>query len=546
MKKSLSIALLTLCASITIHAQTVIRQQFEDMPNAKIASIPDFVLPTTYNDRTAHPLPAVVNHETDTGAKLYMPPFAWSIDGWSCANASAVSYSFDYAVQTFMKIVSSGNSPLYTYNYTYHFLDNANQATGGDGWMYIEAFDILKATGCPTSTDFGGFDGAIDQTNVWMSGYDKYYKAMHVRVDQYYKIDPNAAGADDMIRQIVYDYADGSPYGAILTFQANSEQMPTTTVNGRRTFTSLGGGGGHALTICGYDINHQGGSWLIQSGWGDGDYWCPFTLLRSGTPWYNNPVNNKYVMFCRIKKNYAPKFAFKVNLTHNQRNKICIMTGVASTSSATAPTSTMDYAGAFNFDGGSVPMCGSGQSSTIEIGLDLTDFSSVVSSGQGTFFLTVISKGGTGQVNSLALEDYNGASVREIPCSRTNIGISGTITMAVPWTGAVASEIDQRKITASHQGNDLVASQISGSNLVRFTFPGSKTGSAVLQIRDIGGRTILTKTIPAGVTENPSTALWNIKDYLGRPVSAGAYIASVNTIGVDGAARHLMTKVLVR
>jgi hypothetical protein len=550
MKQLTSVSTIICLFAIAINSQTVIRKQFQAPSTVKLASIPDFVLPAIYSDRTAHPLPSVVNHETDAVSSKYFPPRSWCIDGWSCANGSAVSYTYDYAVQTFYGIASSGTTPIYTYNYTYHFLDNANQSQGGDGWMYLEAFDILKATGCPTSTDFGGFDGAVDKSNAWMSGYDKYYAAMKVRADQYYKINPGTTASDELIKQVVYDFADGSPAGALISFQANSEAMPSTTVNGRKTFTNLGGGGGHCLTICGYDDSHQGGSWLIQSGWGDGDYWCPYALLHSGSSWYNDnaalTVNNKYVMFCRIKKNYTPKFTFKVNLTHNQRNQICIMTGVANSSTATAPTSTMDYAGAFNYAGGALPMCGTGLSSTIEIGLDLTDFASVVSNGQGTFFLKIISTGGTGQVNSLSLMDYNGATAREIPCTKTNVAISGTIIMGVPWTGSV-TETEFTNVRAAHQGNGLTAVYQPASRTARFLYPCSDLRSALLQIRNVDGRTVMTKACSPGISGGSmASASWDLRDYFGLPVSSGVYIASVNLTGLDGKTRQLATKLTVR
>jgi len=536
------------CFSILISnviGQTQIRKQFGTMTTAKLSSIPDFVLPAIYKDRTAHPLPAVVNHETDAGAKTFCPPLNWCIDGWSCANAAGVSFCYDYAVQTYANTPSSGNSPLYTYNYTYHFLNSANQAEGGDGWMFVEAFDILKQTGCPTSTDFGGFDGAVDDANAWMTGYDKYYKAMKIRVDEYYKIDMSSASADELVKQIVYDYADGSANGAMVCFQANSESMPTSQISGRKTLTSLGGGGGHALTITGYDNSFQGGSWLCQAHWGTGDYWCPYSLLRSGTAWNNNPAGNKYAMFCRVKKNYSPKFTFKVNLTHNQRNNICIMTGVASSPTATTPTKTKDYQGAFNYGGGSLPMCGTGKSSTIEIGLDLTDFQADVSSGQGTFFLTVISKGGTGQVNTLALEDYTGTTVKEIPCSVTNKAISGTITLAVPWTGTISTSIDAKQTLETHPNNGLQATIGQGSHSILFNFPAAGVRNARLTIRSVLGQNVYSKSINqfSGTTAFES---WNMKDNLGQSVANGTYIVSVDVRNLSGTIKQYVTKVFVR
>ena len=556
MKFIFAVLILVCCYAVSSFAQwanpSPVRGQFGQMTTTKMSSIPNFVLPSIYSDRAAHPLPAVVNHETDAAAKAYMPPTSWSIDSWSCSNASGVSFSYDYAVQTFNKITTAsvGKDPLFTFNYTYNFTYNPNAQDGyyyaGDGWNYVESFDILKATGGATSSDFGGFMGAVEQTASWMSGYNKYYSAMKVRVDEYYKIDMAAAGADEMVKQIVYDNADGSPAGAILSLMANSEEMPTTTVGGRgNTFTGLGGGGGHALSICGYDNNFNGGCWQIQAHWGRGDYWLPYGMLHSGSAWYNNPSPNKYAMFCRIKKNYTPKFTFKVNLAHSQRGQICIMVGAANSTTATVPSVSKDFGNAFNYSGGTLPMCGGGKSSSIEIGFDLTDFASVVAAGQGTFFLRVLSKGGgTGKVDSLTLMDYNGSAVRAIRCSQSNVAISSSTVLSVPWTGTVSTEIEKKTI-ALHQGNGLLATYSPFSRSVQFSFPSGNARQAVLQIKDLSGRTVMAKNCSSISSGNTATESWDMKNFFGQKVARGTYIASVNITNRNGTTRQLATKVAV-
>ncbi|MDB5105928.1 MAG: hypothetical protein JWP91_3617 [Fibrobacteres bacterium] len=413
--------------------QTPVRRQFAPVTTAKMNSIPVYTLPDAYKDRTAHPLPRAV----DNSKQKFMPPWGWSIQGWSCANATATSYVYDYEVQFNRNIATSGSTPLYTYEYTYHFLNSNNQAEGGDGWMFIEAFDILKETGGASSADFGGFE-AGNGNGAWMTGYDKYYNAMKNRVNEYYRIDASVATADEAIKQYLFDHADGSAAGGLMTFQINSESMPSSTIGGRRTFTNLGGGGGHALSIVGYDDDFQGGSYLTLNNWGDGLYWCPYKLLRAGgslaDKTYGTPV-----MFCRLKKDYSPKFAFKISITHDQRDKVALMTGVAPNAAATAPSKTKDYAGAFNFGGGAVPMMGKGQSGTIEIGLDLTDFASLITGKEARFFFNVVSKGGTGKINSVTLMDYTGGAVKEIPAADAGKAIASgaTTSVSVAWSGTV-------------------------------------------------------------------------------------------------------------
>lgn len=433
----LSLITAVTAASLWGQSPTPIRKLFGPMTAAKLASIPDFVLPAKYRDRAAHPLPASV----DLTAHKYMPPYrGWSIQGWSCANATAVSFVYGFEVQRVLDRATTGDRPFYAYNYTYHFLNNANQAEGGDGWMFVEAFDILKETGGASTADFGGFDWGNPAAG-WMSGYAKYHRAMGLRADQYYKIDASSAANDELIKQYLLDQAEGSPVGGLLTFQANSSNWATATVNGKRTFTKLGGGGGHALNIAGYDDAHDGGSYICVNNWGDGVYYAPYRLFRAGVPGGLAGPQGTPVMFCRVKRGYAPKLAFRITLTHDQRNAIAILTGAASSAAAAAPARTKDYAGAFNFAGGPHPMAGKGLSATLEFGLDLTDFAPELAGGQGRLFLHVVSEGGEGRIDSVTLMDYTGPVPREIPGAEPGkaIGAGATTTVSIPWTGAVSA-----------------------------------------------------------------------------------------------------------
>jgi hypothetical protein len=420
-------------ACLPVFSQTPVRGLFDPVSTAKFNSIPNFVLPAEYKDRTKHPLPAAV----DLSKHKFMPPYSgWSIQGWSCANATATSFVYGFEAQRALNLQSTGNTPFYPYEYTYHFLNGGNQAEGGDGWMFVEAFDILKETGAPTSADFGGFEWG-NGAGGWTTGYDKYYKAMKIRASEYYKIDASLAANDESIKQYLFDHADGSAEGGLLTFQINSESMPAATVNGRRTFTNLGKGGGHALVIAGYDDAHAGGSYLCVNNWGDGVYWAPYKLFRAGSDLATN--QGTPVMFCRVRKDYQPKLTFKIGITHDSRGKIALMTGVAPSAAATAPTKTKDYAGAFNYAGGSYPMVGKGMSSTIEIGLDLTDFAPLLTGKDARFFFQVVSKGGSGKINSVTLMDYTGGAVKEIAGTEPDktIAGSGTTSVSIPWTGTV-------------------------------------------------------------------------------------------------------------
>ena len=271
------------------------------MPDDKLKAIPDFVLPDKYKDRQANPLPAAVDNSKQ---KHFVPIGTWAQQGNSCANAQAVTVTYGYEALLLRNAAAHASVPDYTYEYTYHFLNGGDQANGGDGWMFVEAWDILKETGAPTSADFGGLEWG-NAFGGWMNGYDKYYRAMQHRVDQYYKIDASVAAGDESIKQYLYDHADGSSMGGNLVVQVSiGRGMTTGTVQGRRRFTAFGTGGGHALTIVGYDDAFNGGSWLLHNTHGDGLYWAKYSLFRAGGTIAT--AQGTPVMFPRLRRAMRP------------------------------------------------------------------------------------------------------------------------------------------------------------------------------------------------------------------------------------------------
>jgi hypothetical protein len=460
MTRSRFLLLLTLSVASSLQAQSKIRPTDDDMPASKLAAIPNFVLDARYKDRVAHPLPASV----DNSKKPFMTPVdQWNdAQGMSCGNATAVSFTYAYSALALQNIPTDPKVPSYTYEYTYHFL-NANDMDNGDAWRYVEAYDILKETGAPTTADFGGIEWG-NAFGGWMTGYDKYYKAMKLRVDEYYKIDAKLAANDELIKQYLYDQGDGSASGGLLAIQVGEWTMKT--VSGKNLVTDFDGFG-HTIAIVGYDDNFQGGSYLMADNMGDRYIWAPYKLFRTGG---NVAIESgSWPMFPRIKKNYSPKLTFKITLTHDQRDKIAIMTGYANSATAAAPAKLKDYAGAFNFAGGSVPMVGKNRSATIEIGLDLTDFVPFLTGKEARFFLHVISKGGTGRIDKVSLMDYTTGEVKEIPGAETNkpIAANGITEISIPWSGVTA------------------AIGLTPSSRVR---QAGRASDATLNLRDVKGR----------------------------------------------------------
>lgn len=538
------LTLMWACHSTPCQTPTPIRDAESPMTDAKLASIPTFVLPDRYKDRTAHPLPAGVDNSKQ---RFFVPIGTWSQQGNSCANAQAVSLVYGFEAQSATNVSSSGAAPIYTYEYTYHFLNDGNAADGGDGWMFVEAMDLLKQTGAATSADFGGLEWG-NAFNGWMSGYDKYHRAMKVRASEYYKIDISSAAGDELVKQYLHDHGDGSPMGGNLVVQVRYQNATKTTVGGKRVISNFlkSAPMNHALAICGYDDAFNGGSWLMHNTHGDGLYWVAYSLFRAGGPIAT--AQGTPVMFCRVRKDYAPKYALKITLTHNQRGNIAVMTGFAPSAAADAPAATKDYAGAFNFSGGLYPMVGRGQSATLEFGLDVTDFAAdpaameAMGRKDARFFLHVVSKGGTGRIDKVSLMDYTGTAVREIPAAETGKAIApnAVTTVSIPLDPSTA--LRSRPRAGYLPGALLTAAR--GDGPLRIPLRGMAAGPIVLDIRDAGGHSVFEgkMELARGATEG-AVFPWGMETRGGGKASPGLYFSNVKTLG-SGTAKAGSTSII--
>ena len=510
-----------------------------DAPRAKSKTVIPFVLPPQYKDRVKFPLPAVFNLATKSpyfGPYDPSIPGLWAEQGMSCANAQVVGCLYNHEanrVRNF-RTPSGSKSPEFSYQYTFHFLNNGSMQ-GGDFWMSYEVMDILKETGAASTVDFGGLEWGNSFLG-WMSGYEKYYRAMKLRLNDYYEIDASAAGSEEAIKQVLVDYADGSEFGTgLVTHVSFSTGITKTTVEGRSVYAAYQAGGGHALSIVGFDdafLADKGGSWILHDVHANGLAYSPRNLWKaSGTLYY--PNLGVPVLFPRIKANYTPKLTFKISLTHNQRGNIAVMTGVGP-ATGTGPVAWKDYAGAFNYSGGALPMVGKSQASTLEFGLDMTDFAAYLTTPNQKIYLMVLSKGGVGTIDKVSLMDYTGTEVKEIPAAETAKPIAPgtastpvTTQIAITWPGTLGP------VSILGKGNDRpmnAAWRKGGSVRVRLTAAGASM--ATLNIRDAGGRSIFgSRTNLNALSVGSSIELpWQMRNQGGQRVAPGLYFASVDLL----------------
>ena len=136
---------------------------------------------------------------------------------------------------------------------------------------------------------------------------------------------------------------------------------------------------------------------------------------------------------------------FKVTLKHDSRNKIKVIAGISTDTTALMPEKTMDFP-IFNFQGGSFYMQGdySGEEfKTLEFGLDVSPLLSYIGNGEpARFFFQVLENDpnneGTGELLAFSLIDYTNGK-NEIICQQTPVDLveNGLTNVSVVHTVAI-------------------------------------------------------------------------------------------------------------
>jgi hypothetical protein len=302
--------------------------------------------------------------------------------------------------------------------------------------------------------DFNDADNGGSGT-AWMDGYDGYFNANDCHVIEQVKFDNSDI---EELKNWFYDKGTGSgENGGLITFGSstsfNIATIQSGPFQGEKLSTRLESGSSHAMTLTGYsdeiehDINGDGkitndidltrdgivdyrdretGAWQLVNSWGgswnnSGKIWVLYSGFEG-----NNIVGIKV-------KEFETKLMIKASVTHSSRSSLKLTTGFSSDITASTPSETKSYSRAFNNSGGSHPLEGSGGSSTLEIGLDATEFYTT-GMAQGKFFLIAESSSGT--VASMSLIDYTSGDVLETVCDQTNVSISGTTYLSVVKTFA--------------------------------------------------------------------------------------------------------------
>lgn len=412
----------------------------------------------------------LIPYAIDNSAYPWFRPLVAQV-GLECGQASSIGLVFTYEMAYLRQVPANIPENQYTTHFTYNFINGGSNA----GINFYESYEIIKKAGNPTIADYGGM--APGGATMWMTGYNKYYNAMHNRINGVYSIKVNTAEGIQTLKNWIFDHSNGSTAGGVGCFYAEYTNPPVIFPQGvpeagKHVITAWGNSANHAMTICGYndsirwDYNNDGRytnnidlngdgildvrDWEIGgfkmantygsiNGWGDQGF--AYMMYKSvADQFQQGGIWNNTVVIIDANPDYEPLLTAKISLTHTCRNKLKITAGVASDPAATEPDYILHFP-VFDFQGGCNPMQGNGYPDQIEFGLDLNPLLTMVEPGSENKYFLMIQEndplnGDSGALMSFSLMNYTqgiqeiNSQVNELPLVSngvTKVGVNATI-----------------------------------------------------------------------------------------------------------------------
>ena len=361
------------------------------------SNFPLFPVPGEVLLKSSVKLPAKINL-----AKSKYFPDIFEQYGWSCNQSSSIGYLFTYELNRLRN--ADGGLPENRYSpfYVWNFL---NGTKSGTGVSYFDSWEIIKAGGAPNEVDYSN----NPDLKFWMSGYDRYYRAMQNRVLKNWSMPVGTAGDLQLLKRYLFDHFDGSKFGGMANFQIasggmNLGKLPKNSYDeGAAYVSTFGTYVGHALTIVGYndsirldrnddgqytnniDINgdhmvdlkdFEKGALIVANtwgkGWGDNGFaYVPYHLL--GLYGCEGGLWNKSIHIIEAAKTVDPILTLRAAISHSCKGSIRIMAGVSNNPDATEPEHILEFP-MFNYQGAQVPFYRTQRPDTtlFELGLDLS------------------------------------------------------------------------------------------------------------------------------------------------------------------------------
>lgn len=434
-----------------------------------IGDYPVYPVPEKYRLKGGTGLPDRV----DNSKKKYFPS-VFNQYGWSCNQASSIGYVFTYEMNRLRKLPSDSPENLYTPGFVWNMLNSSREDMGVS---YFDSWEIVKAAGCPNFIDYPYY---FQSTGTWMSGYDKYYRAMQNRISVNYSLPIGTPEGLAIFKQYLFDHFEDSPDGGVASFQIASGGMDprpswTDPETGELWYVmwTYGNDVGHAMTFVGYndsvridrnhdgkftndlDINNDGvvdmkdweiGALLAVNSWGKdwpaynvgGKVYVPYSVVahegNDGGIW------NRSVHVVKAMKTYNPELTMRVVMRHEQRSRFRILAGFSTDTTAVKPQQTLSFP-IFNYQGDHTPLEdpeNQDDPKRFEFGLDITPFISSLEPGVPVKFFLMVEENdpngvAAGRVDEFSVIHYLN-SKNEMVSPQKNIAIVNNGTTYISLT----------------------------------------------------------------------------------------------------------------
>ena len=416
-------------------------------------------------------------HVNNALLKFFPPVF--SQDGGSCGSASRICYMFTHEINAYRNLNGSLPENYYPSHFSW-LLTNGN--SNKDAFVANIGIPSAAVYGGQTYSKFFGNQDTADKDFGWMQGYDKWFSAMHNRMEWpvTFPNDVSTERGREALKQYLWnhsgdnDFHGGGIVGIGVASAVDLGDIPSTTSNdeakvtGKKFIKAWGTQVDHALTIVGYDdriefdLNGNGiygekssderGAWIIVNSWGSGwanggFVYCPYAYGGA----YSKMVNGQKVFdtnswwrpeIYHVRKEYRPLRTIKLKMDYSRRSELYLTAGISTNIDATSPDKTIafdhfKYAGDGNYGNTvpapEVPMLGRWTDGMhyepMEFGYDLTDLSDKFDKNRPLkyFFIIETKKTaiGEGKIREASIIDYedNLAGV-EMPFSLNDKGVS--------------------------------------------------------------------------------------------------------------------------
>jgi len=415
--------------------------ELTDEQLAIVKTIPVLSLPECYKNRKFD-LPYTV----DNSLLPYFRP-VFNQQGGSCAQASAIGYTYTYEQNLANGTSANVIQNQYPTHYTYNFLNNADPE---NGTVYFHGWDIAIAGGIPNVETYGGLWPSTDPDTMyklWMSGYDKYESGMSNHAIEKLSIPVGTPEGLETLKQWFNDHCDGSGAGGLAVFSAGvyntftTAKLPSgTNCAGEVVVLNWDRSVNHSMTLVGYndsirwDYNNDGkytndiditgdglvdmkdweiGGVRLVNSWGEswadkGKAWVMYRTLALN--YTMGGIYGSTVYSIRTKDKVKPKLKIKATIDYDERNDLKIMAGIAKDFSALQPEYLLEFP-YFNYQGGdSIGMAGNGN--VLELGLDVSPIlDNIIYGEDAKLFFCVEQKrgvGGIGKIVSCSVIDEEG------------------------------------------------------------------------------------------------------------------------------------------